>query len=44
MYGEVAQDIEDHGLVRIEHAWGLLTHVEGESASVKEEGCGENED
>lgn len=41
---EVAQDIEDHGLVRMEHAWGLLTHVEGESANVKEEGCGEKED
>jgi len=34
---EVAQDIEDHGLVRMEHAWGLLTHVEGEAADVKEE-------
>ena len=34
---EVAQDIEDHGLVRIEHAWGLLTHVEGPNAVVREE-------
>ena len=34
---EVAQDIEDHGLVRIDHAWGLLTHVEGEHACVQED-------
>lgn len=40
---EVAQDIEDHGLVRMEHAWGLMTHVEGDSANVTEEGSGETE-
>ncbi|MEC7241074.1 MAG: ABC transporter ATP-binding protein [Myxococcota bacterium] len=34
---EVAQDVEDHGLVRMKHAWGLLTHVEGEKAKVEEE-------
>lgn len=33
---EVAQDVEDHGLVRIEHAWGLLAHVEGDAAEVGE--------
>jgi lipopolysaccharide transport system ATP-binding protein len=27
LYGfEVVQDVEDHGLVRIPHAWGLITH------------------
>ena len=35
---EVAQDVEDHGLVRMKHAWGLLTHVEGAQANVEEEG------
>ena len=25
---EVAQEVEDHGLVQLTHAWGLLTHVE----------------
>ncbi|MEE2750185.1 MAG: ABC transporter ATP-binding protein [Myxococcota bacterium] len=35
---EVAQEIEDHGLVRMKHEWGLLAHVEGESASVSEIG------
>jgi ABC-type polysaccharide/polyol phosphate transport system ATPase subunit len=40
---EVAQDVEDHGLVRMEHAWGLMTHVEGASADVKEEGSSETE-
>ncbi len=33
---EVAQEVEDHGLVQLPHAWGLLTHVEGEQASVEE--------
>ncbi|MEY3212611.1 MAG: hypothetical protein RIT28_3092 [Pseudomonadota bacterium] len=32
---EVAQDVEDHGLVRLEHAWGLITHVEGDGAQVE---------
>ncbi len=32
---EVAQQIEDHGFVRLDHAWGLVTHVEGEEADVK---------
>jgi hypothetical protein len=41
---EVAQDVEDHGLVRMEHAWGLMTHVEGPSADVKEEGSSETGD
>ncbi|MCB9741077.1 MAG: ABC transporter ATP-binding protein [Alphaproteobacteria bacterium] len=35
---EVAQEVEDHGMVRLEHAWGLITHVEGEQADVGEEG------
>ncbi len=25
---EVIQDVEDHGLVRLEHGWGLITHHE----------------
>lgn len=29
---EVGQDVEDHGLVYMEHAWGLITHVEGDGA------------
>jgi len=29
---EVAQDVEDHGLVRLEHAWGLVTHHEAPPA------------
>ena len=41
---EVAQDIEDHGLVRMDHAWGLLTHIEGESANVVEEGLAEEKE
>ncbi len=32
---EVAQDVEDHGLVQLEHAWGLITHVEGPGAKVE---------
>ncbi len=29
LYGfEIVQDVEDHGLVRIPHAWGLITHHE----------------
>ncbi len=35
---EVAQEIEDHGLVRMEHAWGLVAHVEGDDANVSEVG------
>jgi hypothetical protein len=31
---EVAQQVEDHGFVRLDHAWGLVTHVEGEEADV----------
>jgi hypothetical protein len=27
----------------MEHAWGLMTHVEGASADVKEEGSSETE-
>jgi hypothetical protein len=23
---EVSQDAEDHGMVRLDHAWGLITH------------------
>ena len=34
---EVAQDVEDHGLVQLDHAWGLITHIEGEGASVNTE-------
>jgi ABC-type polysaccharide/polyol phosphate transport system ATPase subunit len=41
---EVAQDVEDHGLVRMKHAWGLLTHLEGPNADVKEEGGSDKED
>ena len=26
---EVVSEIEDHGTVLLEHAWGLITHVEG---------------
>jgi len=26
---EVLADVEDHGLVRLPHEWGLLTHIEG---------------
>ncbi len=33
---EVAQDVEDHGLVRMEHGWGLLTHLETERAEIPE--------
>jgi lipopolysaccharide transport system ATP-binding protein len=33
---EVAQEVEDHGLVQLEHAWGLIAHVEGPGASVSE--------
>ncbi len=35
---EVAQEVEDHGLVRMDHAWGLITHVEGDGADVVEGG------
>jgi ABC-type polysaccharide/polyol phosphate transport system ATPase subunit len=35
---EVAQEVEDHGLVQMPHAWGLLTHIEGENADVTEGG------
>lgn len=24
---EIAQDVEDHGLLLLDHAWGLLTHI-----------------
>ena len=37
---EVAQEVEDHGLVQIQHAWGLITHVEGDQADVAEHGRG----
>jgi len=30
---EVAQDVEDHGLVHLEHAWGLIVHHEAPPAS-----------
>lgn len=32
---EVAQDVEDHGLVRLDHAWGLVAHIEGPSAATE---------
>ena len=35
---EVAQEMEDHGLVRMEHGWGLVAHVEGDKALVSEHG------
>jgi len=35
---EVAQEVEDHGLVQLQHAWGLITHVEGDQADVAEGG------
>lgn len=35
---EVTQHVEDHGLVRLEHAWGLITHYEAKEADVKREG------
>ena len=33
---EVAQDVEDHGMVSLDHAWGLITHIEGDGATVDE--------
>ena len=35
---EVAQDVEDHGLVQMQHAWGLLTHVAGSADATEEDG------
>ena len=26
---EVSSDLEDHGVVLMDHAWGLVTHLEG---------------
>jgi hypothetical protein len=25
----VSSDLEDHGVVLLDHAWGLVTHLEG---------------
>lgn len=33
---EVAQKNEDHGLVQLEHAWGLITHIEGDGADLSD--------
>ena len=33
---EVAQQVEDHGMVQIPHSWGLITHAEGPAADVQE--------
>jgi ABC-type polysaccharide/polyol phosphate transport system ATPase subunit len=33
---EVAQAVEDHGLVQLEHQWGLISHVEGAHADVSD--------
>ncbi|HJN75491.1 MAG TPA: ABC transporter ATP-binding protein [Myxococcota bacterium] len=33
---EVAQDVEDHGMVSMDHAWGLITHIEGDGADLDE--------
>lgn len=34
---EVAQQSEDHGLVALQHDWGLITHVAGPADSVEED-------
>ncbi|HCH62499.1 MAG: hypothetical protein CL927_01365, partial [Deltaproteobacteria bacterium] len=31
---EVVSDLEDHGTVLMDHGWGLITHIEGDAASV----------
>jgi len=33
---EVAQDVEDHGMVSMDHAWGLIAHIEGDGADIDE--------
>ncbi|MCB9763448.1 MAG: ABC transporter ATP-binding protein [Alphaproteobacteria bacterium] len=35
---EVAQDVEDHGLVQMAHAWGLLIHAGDDPAPMGEDG------
>ncbi len=33
---ELLQDVEDHGLVRLPHAWGMITHLNAEDEAPEE--------